>query len=73
MDPVLCTDGHTYERRAIEAWCARILYSGRRWCIGSCRFVVRTWACVRSVPAGNVGLWGAVLLLSWLALLGLAT
>ncbi len=21
MDPVLCADGHTYERRAIEAWC----------------------------------------------------
>lgn len=29
MDPVLCTDGHTYERRAIEAWCARILYLGK--------------------------------------------
>ena len=28
-DPVLATDGHTYERRAIEAWLARRLTSPR--------------------------------------------
>ena len=26
IDPVLCADGHTYERRAVEAWCGSTRY-----------------------------------------------